>query len=390
MHDCEWKPLIICPNVSEARQVRSVLMELGIDDGHLVSQYPQKGAIGALAAQRACNICFLDIASQPEEALALVSEAAASMPVVILNPQKDADLILRCLRLGACEFLSEPTADQVRDLLARLSRLNAPAETHPNSRVFCVVPGKAGSGASTVATYLALEMKRSGASRVLLVDSDPATGSVAFLLRLKPAHHMGDAVRDWNRMDADLWSRLVSPCQGIDVLPAPEDPAAPLHLDPPTASGLMAFWREHYDAVVLDTAGAASEGSEFAALADSVLVITTNDLSAVHATQRSLTCLQKGPVDRSRIKLIITRYVPALGLKREEVESALKLTPYALLRNEWDVVQNALLDGRPLPSGSSFGLGLRTLADRLLGREKTIKKRAAFFGLLTARAEGKG
>jgi len=63
----------------------------------------------------------------------------------------------------------------------------------------------------------------------------------------------------------------------------------------------------------------------------------------------------------------------------------LKMEPYALLRNDWDAVQTALLEGKPLPPGSPLAVGVRTLGERLLGKEKTIKKRAAFFGLLPAR-----
>jgi pilus assembly protein CpaE len=344
------------------------------------------GGLAAILAHQGSNLCFLDVVSQPDQALPLVSEtAAAGVPVVVLNPQKDADLILRCLRLGATEFLAEPAVDQVSELLARLSRPNIPADNPKKSLAVCIVPGKPGSGASTLATHLALEMKRGGASRVLLVDTDPVAGAVAFLLKLKASYHLGDALRDWNRMDADLWSRLVSHCHGIDVLPAPEDPTTRLDFDQQSASALVAFWRKHYDAVVIDIASAAAGANEYVSHADSVLVVTTNDLPSVHATQRSLELMQRGAADKSRIKLIITRYAASMGLKREEVETALKLPPYALLRNDWDAVQSALVDGTALSASSHFGLGVRTLGERLLGREKAAKKRSPFFGLLAAK-----
>src|ERR1017187_5283427 len=220
-----WKPLVICPNAPMALRISSALAEQGFQDVCLVSQYPQAGAIAGVVARQGSDICFLDVGSNPERALQLISETVPSIPVVALNPGNDADLILRCLRLGACEFLSDATSEQVIAVLERLSRMHPKAEPERHGTVCCVMPGKPGCGASTLATYLAIEMKRSGISKVLLVDADSLTGSIAFLLKLKSNFHLGDAVRDWQRMDDDLWDRLVVPCHGVDVLLAPENPA---------------------------------------------------------------------------------------------------------------------------------------------------------------------
>jgi pilus assembly protein CpaE len=378
-----WKPLVVCPNASMALRVRSALSELGLEDTCLVSQYPRVGGMAGLAAQHGSNICFLDIASGPDQALNLIPEAASQLSVVALNPRKDADLILQCLRLGACEFLSDPTAEQVGELLERLSRLQAPpADNVKPGALICVLPGKPGAGASTLATYLAIEMKRCGASRVLLVDTDPVAGSVSFLLKLKPAFHVGDALRDWSRMDNDLWGRLAIARHGIDVLPAPEDSSLRLEIDPHAAPELAAFWRKQYEAIVLDAPGAHAPGCEFALLADEVLLVTANDLAALHATRRSMECLEKQGVDRTRIRLVVNRYDASSGLNREGVVAALKLEPYALLSNDWEEVQSAVLDGKPVAPASHFGRGIQVLAGRLLGKEAAVKKRSSLFGLL--------
>src|SRR5580704_1684286 len=122
-----WKPLVICPNGPMALRIRSALSEQGFQDVCLMSQYPQAGAILGLVARQGSDICFLDVATNPERALQLISETAPSIHVVALNPGNDADLILRCLRLGACEFLSDATSEQVAAVLDRLSRMHAKA-----------------------------------------------------------------------------------------------------------------------------------------------------------------------------------------------------------------------------------------------------------------------
>lgn len=381
-----WKPLLVCPNASMALRVRTVLGELGFEDVCSLSEYPQAGTIAGLVARHGSDICFLDVASIPERALQLISENAHTIRVVALNPGNDADLILRCLRMGASEFLSDATSEQVGAVLDRLSRLHAKTEPQKNGSVYSVMPGKPGCGASTVATYLAMEMKRSGIAKVLLVDADSVAGTIAFLLKLKSDFHLGDAVRDLQRMDEDLWGRLVRPCHGVDVLLAPDNPTTKVAIGHQVAFDLLNFWRKHYDAVVLDLPGAYSPGPEFVAIANETLLVTTNELPALHATRRTMTCLEQVSVDRSRIKLVVSRYVSSAGLKREDVQTAMRMEPFALLSNDSDTVQAALLDGRPVPPESHLGRGICALTDRLLGKEIAPRKRSSLFNFLPRRS----
>jgi len=380
-----WKPLIVCPHTDLFSRIRLAFTELGISEVSHLAEYPRTGSLNAVASERGSNICLIDVASNSEHALMLTAECSAAMPVVALNTRNDADLILRCLRRGACEFLADPTAEQLRAVMERLRRLRAPFEQPKPSTVYCVVPGKPGCGASTLAAHLAIEIKRSGAARVLLVDTDVQAGAIAFLLKLKPDFHLGDAIRDRGRLDTDLWSRLAVPCHGIDVLLAPENPAAQVEISRQIAMELLAFWRGHYDAIVLDTAGALPGTVELARLAGEILLVSTNELVALHATRRSIEYFEQNAIERRGLRLIVNRYTPATGLKRDEVETALKLEPFALLANEYDLVQEAVLEGRPVAPGSRFGRSIHALANRLLGRTAPARRRPAWFGLLAAR-----
>jgi len=242
--------------------------------------------------------------------------------------------------------------------------------------------------ASTLAASLSIALKQEGTSKVLLVDADSLTGTIAFLFKLRPDFHLGDAIRDCKRMDADLWGRLAMPCNGIEVLPAPENPALRVDLDRQVIQELLLFWRENYDAILLDLPGAHSGGCEVAQIADEILLITTNELAALHATRRSMEWLERTGIDRGRLKLVVTRYTPATGLKRDDIETALKLKPYALLENDYEAVQNAALDGKPIPASSHFGRSVQHLAERLTGRDTSSTQRARLFGLLPLKKPG--
>ena len=96
-----WRPLIVCPQPDVYRRLQAVLTELAVEQPCTLTEYPRSGAIAALVERNACNICFLDAATDCEHAQLLISELAPSVPVVALHPRDDADLILRCLRRGA-------------------------------------------------------------------------------------------------------------------------------------------------------------------------------------------------------------------------------------------------------------------------------------------------
>jgi pilus assembly protein CpaE len=381
-----WKPLMVCLDADLAARLGAACAELGMGRVTHLAQYPRIGALAAALAGQQANLCLIDVAAHAEFALLLIGEASASVPVVALNTRNDADLILRCLRRGACEFLAEPAAGPLASVLDRLRLLSAPAEPPKPCEVYCVVPGKPGCGASTLAVHLAVELHRAGGARVLLVDADVQASAIAFLLKLKSDFHLGDAVRDRERMDRDLWGRLAIPTNGIDVLLAPQDPASRVDIDGAAARQLLTFWRSHYEAIVIDTPGAQPAAIEFARLSDQILLVSTNELVALHSTRRSIECLDRHLIERSRLLLVINRYTPSTGLKRDEVETALKLAPYALLANEYDLVQQAVLEGRPLGAATRFARGVHALAERLAGGGQPARKHTSLFGLLARRS----
>src|SRR5690242_9407797 len=90
-----WKPLVLCPNPELARRMRSALSEIGVAEAERSAGYPAPGEIPA-AVRKSCNIAFLDVTTNEDRALPLITELAGAMPVVALHARNDADLILRC------------------------------------------------------------------------------------------------------------------------------------------------------------------------------------------------------------------------------------------------------------------------------------------------------
>ena len=71
-------------------------------------------------------------------------------------------------------------------------------------------------GASTLALHAANAISRESDGKVLLIDFDFHSGTVAFRLRLKPEFTFADAVSRIDVID-ELWPQIVTSCNGLDV-----------------------------------------------------------------------------------------------------------------------------------------------------------------------------
>jgi pilus assembly protein CpaE len=369
-----WRALLISPNRSmRAELLPLVAQQLPLMPVSELESYPSRTALAEAVADQAANLCFLDVVSNPERGLSLITDlldVERSMQVVVLMSGKELDL-LRLLRMGASEFLLSPfSSEQIQATLSRLAKLN-PGGAGPvnQGKVYCVMPAKGACGASTIACNLAYQWKRIGSKRNLLADLDPLTGTQGLLLKLKSNYSFVDAVSQSISLDADVWHALVTTANGVDVLLSPENPVDGFH-GTQDATMLVEFSRQSYDTITLDAGGAYGEWNlTLARLCDELLLVATNELPALQAAQRVMAYLDRNRVDRSKIRLIINRYNREVGLTREMIETALHSEIYHLIPSDYEAVQKALIEGRLIPASSVFGKSLRALADRLAGHE---------------------
>jgi pilus assembly protein CpaE len=342
--------------------------------------YPTPRDLAATLGGGAPHLVFLDVVSDREQALQLLSEMMRlepSIQVVALLAGNDPDFILRCLRAGAVEFFIQPfTAEQIESALTKLARLQ-PSSDGPGKqtgKIFVVMPAKGACGATTIACNLAFQWKRLGAKGILLADLDPLAGTMSFLLKIKSTYSFLDTLQRSRELDKDLWGAMVTPVSGVDVLLAPEmmvEGTADLR-DP---GPILEYARHAYDVVVVDTGGVYGDWNlNTARLADEVLLVTTNELPALQAAQRALSYLDTNRIGRWKIRLLVNRYFRDVGLSREVIGTALHTEVFDILPSDYEAVQTSLMEGKPAPSSTAFGKGIMQLADRLGGRSETVKK----------------
>lgn len=361
-----WRPLVICPNVMLRDQLRDALVHML---GAEFTDYPEVPAAVEAARRHRCNVCLVESESQPEKALEAIREFAAfSLPVIVVQSREDGASMLRSLRVGASDFLIAPvSAGAVEAALARLAERVVPPDGQNASRIWAVVPGKGSCGATTLAVNLAFRLASELRGPVLLADLDLLTGSVGFHLNLKATFTAVDALGEWAQMDDDLWNRVVTSRGKVDVLLAPEEPQR-VEANPRRMQALAELWRKRYRATLLDCALPSSEVTLCAArVADQVLVMTTNEIAALHATRRTLQYLERNGIAPDRMEVVVSRYLPRVGLDQATIEKALWRPVYALLPNDFAGVQQRLLEGDLVKEQSEFGAAVSALARRMTG-----------------------
>ena len=336
-------------------------------------QYPSAKAI----LHHKPAVCFIDVGSCGE-ALALVTEVSGTdVPVAALHLNNDSDLILRSFRCGASEFLYAPIAkaDLIETFERLLRKSGSNSINSKPAKIWTVMPAKPSYGATTISCNLAVRLRQSLRRPVLLADMDPLLGSISFALKLKSAFSFIDVVNHGSQIDKDLWKKIIVPYDDVDILLGPEFP----RFETPSSSGVpsfLQFVRSNYGAVVLDSPGPLSDWHlSLARSADEVLLITTNELAAVHATLRAIQLLEHAGAERSRMRLIVNRYDKDNGLLREAIETALKLDVFWTLPNDYVPVQKSVLDGKMVSPHCKLGESLDDLAQRLTGVTRFPRKR---------------
>jgi len=384
------RPLAISPNAPLLDQLE-LLLKPYLSGGAIqrLQAYPSPRDLPNLLSSGSTHLVFLDTTGDRDQALQLIEEVGrmgGHVPIIAILAGNEPDFILRCLRAGASDFLILPlTAEQLDAAFGKLSRAQPAQEAAGGkepAKTIAVMPAKGACGATTVACNLAFQWKRTSGKKVLLVDMDPLTGNLSFLLKVKSVYSFLDALQRSNELDADLWGAMVRPVHGVDVLLAPElmlDQNQDLR-DP---SPILEYARHAYDVVILDASSVYTEWNlNIARAANELLLVTTNELPALQAAQRALSYLDTNRIGRWKIRLVVNRYLRDVGLSREVIGTALHTEVFETLPSDYDAVQKALLDGKPIPASTPFGKGMVEMVDRLGGKSQPGKKGSSLSGLL--------
>ncbi len=314
--------------------------------------------------------CFAEIRNSSDTVLPFLPELLRISPqlgIVAVLPPNEPDLILRSLRMGACDFLISPiTPEQVDAVVQKLLRpFPECAPKASRGHVYSVIPVKGASGATTIACGLAYQFRKNRNQRVLLADLDPLTGVVSFLLKVESHFSFADVLQRASDFDEDLWKATITKREGVDILLAPEmPPGGDVELS--DAFSILNHARNSYQVVVADVGTAYSDWAlSIVACSDEVLLVTSNELCSLQAAQRVVGYLEANGAPRAKLNLVINQYDPNLGLRPEVIESTLGLAVKQVIPRDYEALRDALLNDKLIAPSSRFGKAMAELARKL-------------------------
>ncbi len=234
------------------------------------------------------------------------------------------------------------------------------------------LPGKAGSGASTVvlqtARVMALELKL----RVLVMEGDLHSGLLSAMLQVPVKASIREALDAAPQGDAMIWQRYITEAGGIDFLLTNTAVKEPV----PSWTHYLQILRRaasKYDMVLVDLPEIVNSATaEVVRRARAVYVVSTPEFASLKLSQQRCHELDHWGVDQKRIQALLNRgHKSDIGAK--DAEQMLGCPVAATFPNDYRAVRKAIVDRSFIDRRSDLGQAYLAFARMLTGAE-TEKK----------------
>lgn len=347
------------------------------------SSYPELDDVPQLL-EAGYDVIIVDLDSDPERALDLVECICgnSSVTVMVYSRQADPELLVRCMRAGAREYLTQPIAPStIAEALVRASvrRPVKRAAKKALGKLMVFAGAKGGSGVSTIAGNFAVALARESGHSTLLLDLDLPLGGAALDLGITCQYSTINALQNISRLDSNFLSTLLAKhSSGLSVLSAP-DQYTPVNISDEAISKLLAVARQDFDYVVID-AGSSLRVNSKALLeaAATVYLVTQVSITELRNSNRLISDIYAhlGP----RLEIVLNRFTPtSTGIDEENIIKALTQPVAWKVPSDFRAVQRAQNTATPLALGeSSIANIIRQMARTACGLPPVPDKKKKF------------
>jgi pilus assembly protein CpaE len=365
------------------------LAEHGVIIQREFDSYPDLDEMLKASVQES-DLVVVDIDPASEAALNIVGELCGRYPaltVMAYSSRNDPQLLVRCMRAGTREFLTEPLSSAAlpEALMRAASRRGEGSRAKRAAGKLLVFLGaKGGAGVTTVAANFAIALKEDSGEHIALVDANVRLGDISVLLGLTPAFTVLDALGSGKRMDGELISTLLTAYgPKLSVLAGPDQ----FHYGQAAESGsirkLLVLLRDKFPYVVVDGGSALGPHSELLIeVADTVYLVTQAEIPPLRNAQRILSELpshRRGAVEVVANRLDVRRN----HISEEQIEKALGATLKWTLPDDYPLVRTSNDTGTPLIlEKSALSAAIRKMACAACGKTEIAdrKKKFGLFG----------
>jgi len=376
-------------NMPKTDRPKIALITVGLDPltyrtlSHFISGMPFAGItasidaysgaeweLGRASEQAPTRVCFIDYDQDHEQAIRVTERLRADYPdlhVFALSSYSDPERIIVAMRAGCAEYLLKPLEmDRVQEGLVRVeARQKEKTRSKVRGRVITLIGAKGGTGVTTLALHLALELIGQSQRKCLLVDQHETLGDASLYLGAgRHRFSFYELANNTDRLDQELLQGfLLQHGSGLHLLDSP-DSVESVHSAPiPAIERTMAFLAESYAHVVVDCApGLTDAAMACLAQSDQVGIVMTAELPCVRNAVRYLEQLQRAQC-AGNIEIILNRYSKRGPLSDDQIEKALNRPISFRIPNSYNEVIRAINTGEPVSSRKSdFGAAIQKWA----------------------------
>lgn len=246
--------------------------------------------------------------------------------------------------------------------------------------LFAFLPGKAGSGATTVALNLATAVAAGAQKKVFVLEADLHSGVMSTLIDAAPRIALIDALQNAVNIDYSLWMKYVVTAHSTDFLLADRVKKTPLpswmHYH-----HVLRFASSRYDAVFVDLPEVVNEATEeIVQYAQYIFVVCTPELASLKLGEQRLQELKAHGAPPDKLRVILNRWHRS-DMRPEEVAQFLGCPIPAVIPNDYRTITKAIRASRPVALDTELGRSYLDFGRRLVGASPKVeaKPRFAFF-----------
>ena len=363
------KITLICPNEHYCSELAQCLHDAQCGEVRTQSYYPSIPIGDGDVLDGECDVAIVELDSDPDQALALVKRIGntSTARLMVCSASPAPDLLMRCMRAGAREFLNLPVdRDQIVAAMVRAAAKRQPAQQEKRTvgKLMAFMGTKGGAGVTTVATNFAIALAEHTGAKTLFMDLDLPLGDAALNLGITAEFSTTDALERIERLDANMLSRMtVADRSGLHVLVAPGHYVSVQPKDADIKT-LLELAQRSYDYVVVDLGSRLDlRGTGVFQIANPIFLVTRVDVADLRNCSRMIS--QYFGSDFRNIEVVLSRYKRGmLAIDDQEIARMLTVPVRWKIPADDDVVGSMHAQGIPLMrSNNPVSKAIRKMAE---------------------------
>ena len=320
--------------------------------------------VGRAGEKSRTRVCFIDYDRNNEQAVWITEHLRTNYPdvhVFAVSANTEPERIIAAMRVGCIEYLLKPIQnDRVLDGLARVeAKQKERMRSKIHGKIITLIGAKGGTGVTSLALHLALELTGRNQRKCLLVDQHSALGDASLYLGTgRHQYSFYELANNTDRLDQELLQGfLLRHNSGLHLLDSPETVDVIHKASPSAVERTLAFLGESYQFVVVDCPPGLSDVTlACISQSDQIAIVLTAELPSIRNAVRYIEHLERLGYDSNKIQIVLNRHSKRGPLADDRIEKALGRKISVRVPNSYNEVIKAINAGAPIPSGKSdFG-----------------------------------